>query len=109
MSKTFPEILTAPNRVRAMRMEVGYTQEFLAKQVGISRGLLSAIETGKVDPSVTKAMSLAHALATTVEGLWFQPKEVEETKITAARMAFLESTIADQSREIDTLRKMLNQ
>lgn len=46
------------------------SQEQLAEVAGVSQSEISAIETGKVTPTVYVALVLAHALATTVEALF---------------------------------------
>lgn len=54
------------------RKEKGYTQQELAKKVGISRAFLANIESGKHDPSLRVAWDIASALEKTVEELFFE-------------------------------------
>lgn len=64
--------------VRERRLECGLTQTELAARAGVSRQLVAAVEAGRNTPAVDAALSLAHALATTVEELFAGPsREVE--------------------------------
>jgi molybdate-binding protein/transcriptional regulator with XRE-family HTH domain len=58
------------NRVRDERMRRGWSQERLAEQAGLSRAEVSAVETGRVVPSVAGGLALAGALECTVEQLF---------------------------------------
>ena len=46
------------------------SQEELAKQCGVSRQTINAIENNKYDPTLSLAFSLAKALGTTVDALF---------------------------------------
>ena len=61
------------NHVRALRKELGLSQEELGKRCGVSRQTLNAIENQKYDPSLPLAFQLARILGTTVDAL-FLPK-----------------------------------
>ncbi len=61
------------NHVRALRKELGLSQEELGKRCGVSRQTINAIENQKYDPSLPLAFQLARILGTTVEAL-FLPK-----------------------------------
>lgn len=61
------------NHVRALRKELGLSQEELGKRCGVSRQTINAIETQKYDPSLPLAFQLARILGTTVDAL-FLPK-----------------------------------
>lgn len=58
---------SAPRRARAER---GLSQSALARQAGISRQALSAIEAGDYQPGVAVALRLARALGSSVEQLF---------------------------------------
>ncbi len=58
------------NRVKAHRLDRAWSQEELAQRAGISRTAISAIEVGRVVPSVAAAMALAEVLGCTVEELF---------------------------------------
>ncbi len=53
-----------------IRRDRGWSQEALASRSGVSRAEVSAIETGRVVPSVTVALRLAAALGSRVEDLF---------------------------------------
>lgn len=61
------------NHVRALRKELGLSQEELGKRCGVSRQTINAIENQKYDPSLPLAFQLARILSTTVDAL-FLPK-----------------------------------
>lgn len=58
------------DRIRKRREAAGWSQAELARRAGISRAAVSAIETGRVSPSVTAALGLARALDSSVETLF---------------------------------------
>lgn len=66
---------TAGSRLRRRRRENGWTQAELARRAGLSRAAVSAVETGRVVPSVAAALSLARALHLAVEELWSENAE----------------------------------
>lgn len=59
------------NRLKVLRAERNWTQDDLAKQVGVSRQAINAIETGKYDPSLPLALKLARLFSQPVEALFF--------------------------------------
>lgn len=61
------------NHVRALRKELGLSQEELGKRCGVSRQTINAIENQKYDPSLPLAFQLARILGPTVDAL-FLPK-----------------------------------
>ncbi len=61
------------NRLRELRAERGVSQAALADAVGLSRQSVNAIETGKYDPSLPVAFSLARYFDLTIEAL-FDPE-----------------------------------
>ena len=64
------------SRVKAHRQRRGWSQDELARRAGISRAAVSAIEIGRIVPSVAAALALAEALGCRVEDL-FGPKGAE--------------------------------
>lgn len=58
------------NEVQSMRMKAGVTQEELARQVGVSRQTIIAIEKGNYTPSVMLALKLARHFKVPVEELF---------------------------------------
>ena len=57
-------------RLKRRREQLQLSQQALATRVGISRQALSAIESGRQNPSVTTALALASALQCQVEDLF---------------------------------------
>ena len=62
------------NCIRDLRKAAGVSQEELAKQCGVSRQTINAIENNKYDPTLSLAFSLAGALGTMVDGLFTPPQ-----------------------------------
>ena len=58
------------NKIRALRSEMGLSQEELARRCGVSRQTINAIENNKYDPTLSLAFSLAAELSTTVDALF---------------------------------------
>ena len=63
------------NKIRALRSEMGLSQEELARRCGVSRQTINAIENNKYDPTLTLAFHLAGVLGTTVDELFLGPGE----------------------------------
>jgi putative transcriptional regulator len=59
------------NRLKEMRTKAGITQAELADMVEVSRKTINTVENGVFLPSTLLALSLAKALNTTVEKLFF--------------------------------------
>ncbi len=67
-------------RLRVLRAEKEWSQAELAAQVGVARGTINAIETGKYDPSLRLAFKIAHAFGKTVEDVFlYQENELPAT------------------------------
>jgi putative transcriptional regulator len=60
------------NSVPNLRSERGWTQGDLAKQLGVSRQTVNAIETGRYDPSLPLAFAIAKLFRRRIEEI-FQP------------------------------------
>jgi putative transcriptional regulator len=60
------------NRIREARAERGWSQADLAREAGVSRQTINAIETGRYDPSLPLAFRLAAIFGTSIEEI-FQP------------------------------------
>ena len=54
-------------RLRVLRAEKEWSQAELAAQVGVARGTINAIETGKYDPSLPLGFKIARVFGKTVE------------------------------------------
>ncbi len=60
------------NRLRELRGEKGWSQAKLAGELGVSRQTVNAIETGKYDPSLPLAFTIAKLFMLTIEEI-FEP------------------------------------
>lgn len=58
------------NIIRALRTERGWSQASLADQLGVSRQSVNAIETGKYDPSLPLAFSIARLFGKSIEEIF---------------------------------------
>ncbi|MBM3813501.1 MAG: helix-turn-helix transcriptional regulator [Acidimicrobiia bacterium] len=58
------------NRLKVLRAERDWTQEDLAKQIGVSRQAINAIETGKYDPSLPLAFKVGRLFRIPVEQIF---------------------------------------
>lgn len=68
-------------RLRVLRAEKEWSQAELAARVGVARGTINAIETGKYDPSLPLAFKIARIFGKTVEEV-FLYQESEATTVT---------------------------
>ena len=59
------------NRLKVLRAERDWSQADLAERVGVSRQAVTAIETGKYDPSLPLALRLARLFGQQVEQIFF--------------------------------------
>ena len=58
------------NSIRALRAERRWTQADLARELGVSRNSVNAIENGKYDPSLPLAFKIARLFELTVEEIF---------------------------------------
>lgn len=58
------------NRLRVLRAEREWSQADLAVRLGVSRQTVNAIETGKYDPSLPLAFSIADVFAVRIEDMF---------------------------------------
>ena len=58
------------NRLRVLRAELAWSQAELAGRLGVSRQTVNAIETGKYDPSLPLAFSLARTFKRRIEEIF---------------------------------------
>lgn len=61
------------NSLKSLRMEKGYSQASLAKELGVSRQSINAVETGKFDPSLPLAFAIARLFGLQIENV-FDPE-----------------------------------
>jgi putative transcriptional regulator len=57
-------------RIRALRLEKGWSQVEMADLLAMNRGYLSEIETGKKDPSLTMLATIAEGFSITLSKLF---------------------------------------
>ncbi len=69
--KNETEKLVLKNKIKEARQECGYSQEELARLVGVSRNTISSIETGQFSPTAKLALVLCIALDRKFEELFF--------------------------------------
>lgn len=70
------------NIIRTLRTERGWSQAALADQLGVSRQSVNAIETGKYDPSLPLAFSIARLFEKSIEEI-FEDETVSDAKLAA--------------------------
>jgi len=58
------------NRLRVLRAERRWSQAELAERLGVSRQTVNAIETGKYDPSLPLAFSIARVFTLKIEDVF---------------------------------------
>lgn len=61
---------TIINKIHILRTEKGVTQEDLAREVGVSRQTIIAIEKGNYTPSIHLALKLAYFFKVSVENIF---------------------------------------
>ena len=59
------------NVIKVLRAERDRSQATLADHLGVSRQSVNAIETGKYDPSLPLAFSIARVFEKTIEEIFF--------------------------------------
>jgi putative transcriptional regulator len=62
------------NRLKVLRAERDWTQQQLARRLGVSRQAVNAIETGKYDPSLPLAFKIGRLFGLPVEQI-FSPDD----------------------------------
>ena len=58
------------NRLRELRATKAWSQGELASRLGVSRQTINAIETGRYDPSLPLAFSIARLFARPIEEIF---------------------------------------
>lgn len=58
------------NRIHELRAERSWSQADVARELGMSRQSVNAIETGRFDPSLPTAFALARLFGVTIEELF---------------------------------------
>ncbi|MBA4042956.1 MAG: transcriptional regulator [Erythrobacter sp.] len=60
------------NRLKVLRAERGWSQQDLADRLGVSRQSVNAIETGRYDPSLPLAFTIADLFGLTIETIFLR-------------------------------------
>jgi putative transcriptional regulator len=60
------------NRLKALRAEVGWSQQMLADKLDVSRQSVNAIETGRYDPSLPLAFKIARVFGRKIEQVFIE-------------------------------------
>ena len=58
------------NNIKSLRAEQGWSQAELAQHLGVSRQSVNAVETGKFDPSLPLAFSIARLFDKSIEDIF---------------------------------------
>lgn len=58
------------NSIRELRQAAGLSQAALAEELGVSRQTVNSIETGRYDPSLPLAITIARYFSSTVEEIF---------------------------------------
>lgn len=67
------------NKLKVLRAERDWTQEELAKRIGVSRQAINAVETGKYDPSLPMAFKLAQVFGFRIEDVFVWNSDSEKS------------------------------
>lgn len=62
------------NQVEALRKQMGLSQEAFAKAMQVSRQTVSAIETGKYNPSLDLAFEIAYFFGKSIEEIFIHER-----------------------------------
>lgn len=68
------------NRVRELRMNLGFSQEELSRRAGITRSYLSQIENGRYSPTGEVLLRLASALGVSLNEIFFEESVQHDTQ-----------------------------
>ena len=60
------------NRLKVLRAEHGWSQQELADRLGVSRQSVNAIETGRYDPSLPLAFTIADLFGLPIEAIFLK-------------------------------------
>jgi putative transcriptional regulator len=63
------------NLIRELRATHGWSQAHLAEQLNVSRQTVIAIETGRYDPSLPLAFTIAKLFEQPIEAIFFPDQE----------------------------------
>src|SRR5690242_19921403 len=92
-----PGALSIGERLAELRKEHRYSIRKLAEKAGVSASLVSDVERGKVEPSITTLKRLSDALGTTLTFFFSEPAEERSRVVRAAERVVLRGS--DNSSE----------
>ncbi len=58
------------NKIKDLREQYGFTQQYLADQVNVSRQTIISLENGKYNPSIFLAYKIAKIFKMTIEDIF---------------------------------------
>lgn len=87
-------------RIRALRVEMGLTQEKLAYEAGLSKGHLSGIEKGLVRPTLTTLALLCERLEVDFLDVFTFPAESQRQKLVDLTRKLPGAAVRDLLRKI---------
>ena len=58
------------NRLKVLRAERDWSQAHLADELGVSRQTVNALETGRYDPSLPLAFTIAEVFGLSIEAIF---------------------------------------
>lgn len=68
------------NRVEALRKSMGLSQEKFARMMRVSRQTISAIETGKYNPSLELAFAISDCFGEPIEKIFLYHDDTDDTE-----------------------------
>jgi predicted transcriptional regulator len=83
--------------IKAVRKRLGITQQELAKLAGVSQSLITKVESGKLDPTYTKAKNVFDALRQLEEKKSIKAKDLMNKKLVSLSLS---STIRDAMKKM---------
>lgn len=72
--------MTIGETIQRLRTKRRLSQEQLAELVGVSRQTINAIEKGEYNPTIRLCRSICRALGKTLDELFWEDEEDEETE-----------------------------
>lgn len=99
---------TVGERIRRLRTSRGYTQDYVAAELGMTGSAYAKIERGETDPPVSRLMDIAAVFKINISEL-FTNQEAEDTSgkygfATKADIAQIIFMIKELKEEIDKLK-----
>lgn len=94
-------------RMRTLRVNKGWTQEFLAEKIDITSNYLSSIERGKENPTFDMIVKLSNGLKVEMWELWDFEHEVKPRELREMLKRFAKETNEEMLRlAVKVLRAM---